>query len=158
MADPRFFDNRGPFALAEVCARIGASLTGKADALLCDVASLESAGPEHLAFCATKVTARTLATSRAGFCLIDKALEGANAPASMALLYCRSALDAYVAVAEMFYPAHSAVAWSESEAIDKSAKIGARVTLAPGVVVGAGAEIGEGTRVGPNSEIGRAHV
>ncbi len=154
MADPRFFNNRGPFALADVCARIGVSVTGDQRALLRDVATLDSAGPEHLAFCATRAAARTLATSSAGYCLVDKASEGATAPASMVLLQCRSAIDAYVAVAEMFYPTHNAVAWSSGEAIDKSAKIGAGAIVCPGVVIGAGAEIGEGTRIGPNSAIG----
>ncbi|HWU26690.1 MAG TPA: UDP-3-O-(3-hydroxymyristoyl)glucosamine N-acyltransferase [Rhizomicrobium sp.] len=153
MADPRFYKNRGPFALADVCARVGASSNGDPAALLHDLATLEGAGPDHLTFCVTKSAAGALAKSQAGFCLVDKTTDGVDVPARMVLLACRSALETYAAVAQMFYPAHGAIEWP-TEAIHKSARIGTDVTLAPGVVVGAGAEVGDRTRIGPNTVIG----
>ena len=88
MADPRFYDNRGPFPLAELCSQIGAALPAGADpdALVTDVGTIEGAGPSQLAFCATKAAARTLTSSQAGFCIVDKEAGAATNPSSMTLL------------------------------------------------------------------------
>ena len=52
MADPRFYDNRGPFTLGDVCKAVGAALPSNADAAakIQDIASLAGAGPDHLTF------------------------------------------------------------------------------------------------------------
>lgn len=157
MADPRFFDNRGPFPLAELCAQIGATLDADADprALVSDVATLDSAGSTQLAFCASKATARTLQHSPAGFCIVDKEAAGAVKPAGMTLLTSGSALHAFAAAARLFYPAHGTSGWTPGQSVHPTAKLGADVSLGPGVVIGPGAEIGDRTRLGPNCVIGR---
>ena len=52
MADPRFFDNRGPFRLDELQKVSGFELAAGADptARVFDVAGLSQAGPQHLSF------------------------------------------------------------------------------------------------------------
>ena len=50
MADPRFYDNRGPFGLAEICAKAGIgapsdSPSGVSGEVF-DLASLDGAGPD----------------------------------------------------------------------------------------------------------------
>ncbi len=157
MADPRFYDVRGPYPVAELCARIGAEAGADADLakLVADVATLEGAGPSHLAFCGGKVAARGLVHSQAGFCLLDKDGASGIAPPGMTVLNCTSALHAFVAAARLFYPDHNTAYWPRPAPIDASAKLGADVELGPGVVIGPGAEIGERTRIGPNSVIGR---
>ena len=52
MADPRFFDNLGPFTLAQICEKAGIAVPAGADAgmSLHDLADLTSAGPRHLTF------------------------------------------------------------------------------------------------------------
>ena len=52
MADPRFYSNRGPFSLAEICARLGTGMPpGRSGtAQIDDLAGLEGAGPTHLTF------------------------------------------------------------------------------------------------------------
>jgi UDP-3-O-[3-hydroxymyristoyl] glucosamine N-acyltransferase len=157
MADPRFFDNHGPFPLSELCARIGASLDADADprSSVFDVATLETAGPEQLSFCASKAAARTLIQSQAGFCIVDKEAVTAPKPDGMTRLVSGSALHAFAAAARLFYPMHSTSAWPSSDAIHASARIGANVSIAPGVVIGPGAEIGAGARLGANCVIGR---
>jgi UDP-3-O-[3-hydroxymyristoyl] glucosamine N-acyltransferase len=155
MADPRFYDNRGPFTLAEVCARTGVEIPARADgaAQIRDVASLEGAGPTHLAFCTGKREAAALSASRAGFCFTGPGI--ASAPKGMIALACASAPVAFAAAARMFYPEYHLATWSQQTAVDPSAQIGEGVSLAPGVVIGPGAEIGERTRIGPNAVIGR---
>ena len=157
MADPRFFDNQGPFSLAELCAQIGATLDADADshAQVSDVATLEGAAAGQLAFCASKAAARTLHQSQAGFCIVDKEAAGAPKPSGMTLLMSGSALHAFAAAARLFYPAHGSSGWTPGESVHPTAKLGADVLLAPGVVIGAGAEIGDRTRLGPNCAIGR---
>jgi UDP-3-O-[3-hydroxymyristoyl] glucosamine N-acyltransferase len=155
MADPRFYDNRGPFSLADICAQIGATSTGDPAARIYDVATLDTAGPSHLAFCATKVALRTLNQSQAGFCLVDKIADGADLPRGMISLSCASALSTYAAAANLFYPGHNSWEWQGTGAIHPSAKLGVGVSLAPGVVVGPNVEIGDRTRIGPNTVIGR---
>ncbi len=155
MADPRFYDNRGPFTLADVCARTGVALPDGADGALQihDIATLEGAGPRHLAYCAGKREAAGLAASRAGFCFVGP---GAGAaPKGMIAMACASAPEAFAAAARLFYPEHHLATWSQQTAVDPSARIGEGVRLAPGVVIGPGAEIGERTRIGPNAVIGR---
>jgi UDP-3-O-[3-hydroxymyristoyl] glucosamine N-acyltransferase len=156
MADPRFYDNRGPFMLADICTRTGIDLPGAVNgsALVFDVASLEGAGPAHLGYCVDKRVARTLKNSRAGFCLVPRGVEASEMPASMVALVCDNPARAFVAVAQLFYPESNLVAWSQLASIDPSASIGAEVILAPGVVVGPGAEIGDRTQIGPNSVVG----
>ncbi|HUO93679.1 MAG TPA: UDP-3-O-(3-hydroxymyristoyl)glucosamine N-acyltransferase [Rhizomicrobium sp.] len=157
MADPRFFDNHGPFPLAELCAQIGATVDAGADlkALVHDVAALEGAGAGQLAFCATKAAARELAKSRAGFCIVDKEAAGAPAPQGMTRIVSGSALQAFAAAARLFYPNHMASGWAPGESVHPTARLGTDVSLAPGVVIGPGAEIGDRTRLGPNCVIGR---
>jgi UDP-3-O-[3-hydroxymyristoyl] glucosamine N-acyltransferase len=157
MADPRFFDNQGPFSLAELSAHIGATPDADADprALVSDVATLEGAGPGQLAFCSSKAVARTLQHSQAGFCIVDKEAAGASKPTGMTLLMSGGALQAFAAAASLFYPAHDSSGWAQSESVHPTAKLGTNVSLAPGVVIGAGAEIGDRTRIAPNCVIGR---
>jgi UDP-3-O-[3-hydroxymyristoyl] glucosamine N-acyltransferase len=156
MADPRFFDNHGPFSLSELCAAMGASVEASVDprSMIADVASLESAGSAHLAFCATKAVGRTLDRSQAGFCLIDKTA-GAPTPApGMTLLSCASATQAFAEAARRFYPDWDSMDWTAETPVHPTAKLGANVVLAAGVSIGRGAEIGDGTRLGPNCAIG----
>jgi UDP-3-O-[3-hydroxymyristoyl] glucosamine N-acyltransferase len=157
MADPRFFDNQGPFSLAELCALTGATAPADADphARISDVATLESAGPGQLAFSASKATARTLHQSQAGFCIVDKEAAGATVPPGMTLLVSGSALQAFVAAARLFYPAYGSSGWTPGMSVHPTARLGADVSVAPGVVIGANAEIGDRTRLGPNCVIGR---
>lgn len=158
MADPRFFDNRGPFSLAEVCARANVSLRADADGarLIEDLSSLSGAGASHLAFYTGGASsAAEFEGSKAGFCLVPQQLGKRVAPSSMTAIPCVSVTHAFAAVARYFYPESALTVWSQQTAVDPSAKIGDNVVLAPGVVIGAKAEVGDGTRLGPNTVIGR---
>jgi UDP-3-O-[3-hydroxymyristoyl] glucosamine N-acyltransferase len=155
MADPRFYANRGPFTLAEICAQTGAVLGGADGSLtIADVAALEGAGPRQLSFCAGKSAEKMLAQSGAGACFIPKSFSPTSAPPGVVLLPCSSVAHAFAAAARLFYPDWDVVDWPQTAFVDPDAKIADGVRLAPGVVIGAGAEIGEGTRIGPGTAIG----
>ncbi len=155
MADPRFYDNRGPFSLRDVCEATGASLPQGADggARIDDVASLLGAGPSQLSFYSGGSPddfGRTLA----GFCFVGMS-EKRAAPAGCIAIPAKSVPHAFAAAARLFYPESGLALWDQDVAIHPTARIGENVVLAPGVVVGPDAEIGAGTRIGPNSVVAR---
>ncbi len=157
MADPRFYDNRGPFRVADLAARVRAQVPASVDgsAEVRDVATLEGAGAEHLTFCAGKSAAKSLAQTRAGFCLIGPDAAGFEIPAATVALTCNSVTHAFAAAVAMFYPGEALDSWNQKTAVDSSAKIAKGVRLGPGAVIGPMAEIGEDTSVGANAVIGR---
>jgi UDP-3-O-[3-hydroxymyristoyl] glucosamine N-acyltransferase len=154
VADPRFYTDRGPLALARVCAQIGVAvpIDAQANAMVHDLATLEAGAPNHLAFCATKASAKLLPQSRAGYCIAEASL-AVEPPNGMVLLSAPSAVAAFAAVARLLY-SDTDLPTFERESISPSARLGNGVALASGVTIGAGAEIGDGTRLGPNAVIG----
>lgn len=155
MADPRFYDNRGPFTLAEICRCADAAIPSGADDSIAieDLAGLEGAGPKHLTFYAGgRELGEAFAQSQAGVCLVPPKI--ARAPAGMILVPVKSVSHAFAAVAALFYPDASQPRWTQKEMISPDAKLGKSVFLAPGAVIGAGAEIGDRVRIGANAVIG----
>lgn len=158
MADPRFYDNCGPFTPADLCAGIGAELSRAAapDSLIHDVAALDGAGPLHLAFCTgTKAALRALAETAAGFVLVPEGIDPSAAPSGALLLTAPAPEAAFAAAVRRFYPGDILGSWAQQTPVDPSSIIASDVSLAPGVVIGPGAEIGAGTRIGANTVIGR---
>src|SRR5258705_418423 len=105
MADPRFYDNRGPFVLGELCAR--ASLvcpaTAAPNAEVFDVAGLAQAGPSHLTFFDSTRAQAGFQRTRAGWCLIGQKMHVAG-PAGTVVIPCVSVGHAFTAIASLFYP------------------------------------------------------
>jgi UDP-3-O-[3-hydroxymyristoyl] glucosamine N-acyltransferase len=154
MADPRFYDNRGPFTLAEICAKAGIAVPedARGTARIVDLAGLDSAGPRQLSFYAGGKSGEAFIRSAAGFCLVPK--EHPKPPPGMTLLPCLSVNHAFAAAAALFYPSASLAVWSQAEAIDPAARLGRDLVLGPGVVIGPLAEIGNRSKIGANSVIG----
>jgi len=154
VADPRFFTNRGPLGLGEVCARLGLEVPEGAapGAAIADVAALGSAGPADLTFAAGKAAAAQLPHTGAGYVLVDSALNMRTSACSI-LLRVTSASAAFGTVAEMLYPEHARIDW-EREPISPTATIARDACVSPGAIIGAGADIGGRTRIGPHAVIG----
>ena len=158
MADPRFYDNRGPFVLADLCQAASIALPEGVDGAACvnDLASLSGAGPSHLSFYSgdrSEQAVAQFASTKAGFCFVASAIK-ACAPPSCVSVPCASVPHAFAAAARLFYPDSGLAVWRQERKIDPTAKIGRGVSLAPGVVVGERAEIGDATQVGANAVIG----
>ena len=157
MADPRFYDNRGPHNLAGICARLDVALPNSADPafMVADLAGLEGAGPSHLSFYAGgRDMAGAFQESQAGVCLVPTKFSSRKIPAGTILVPVDSVPHAFAAVAALFYPDASQPVWVQSEAVSASARIGRDVILGPGTVIGPGAEIGDNVRIGANAVIG----
>ena len=156
MADPRFYDNRGPFSLKRICEVAGAAVPAGGDAMVRDLASLDGGGADHLTFFAGGggIAAEQFGRTAAGFCFVMKD-EKRPAPHGCIAIACASVQHAFAATARLFYPQSDLAVWSQSAAVHPSARLGEGVALAPGVVIGPEAEIGAFTRIGPNSVIAR---
>lgn len=156
MADPRFFDNHGPFRLAELAVTAGGELAEGCDPALPihDVAPLAEAGEGQLSFLDNRKYVGQFARSQAAACIVAPALQK-RAPEGMALILCDNPYKGYALVAQQFYPRHryeSGV--DESAYVDPTAKLGEGTHVAFGAVIGAGAEIGARSYIGPNAVIG----
>jgi len=156
MADPRFYDNRGPFTLAEICAKTagiapqGASM----DVEIFDLASLDGAGPMHLSFFAGgRKALESFHRSAAGFCFVPAKEKKLVPPSGMTLLACATVNHAFAIAARLFYPEASLSIWQQDKPVDPRARLGKDVVLGPNVVIGPGAEIGDGAKIGAGSVI-----
>lgn len=157
MADPRFYDNRGPFRLAEICAAAKIAVPADADgsAMIADLAGLEGAGRAHLTFFSGgREMAEAFARSGAGFCLVPQKDLHCQAPDGMILLPAPSVAHAFAAVAAMFYPDALQQVWVQEQPVSPQARLGRDVVLGSGAVIGPGAEIGDRVRIGANAVIG----
>ncbi len=157
MADPRFYDNRGPYSVAEICARVGMEMPPGVDgaAMISDLAGLEGAGPSHLTFYSGgREMAETFERSQAGICLVPMKSGQRKKLSGMMLLPVASVSSAFAAVAALFYPSASQTVWTQREAVSPQARLGRGAVLGPGTVIGPGAEVGDNVRIGANAVIG----
>jgi UDP-3-O-[3-hydroxymyristoyl] glucosamine N-acyltransferase len=156
MADPRFFDNRGPFSLAEISKRAGMTPPRHASEglLIEDLAGLEGAGRSHLSFYSgARDLADAFKATKAGVCLVPQKLSAA-VPGATILIPVKSVPHAFAEVAALFYPDASQPQWRQTQAISPQARLGKDVIAGPGVVIGEEAEIGDRVKIGANAVIG----
>lgn len=157
MADPRFYDSRGPFALGALAQKLGARLSDGADpaAELRDLAAIGEAGAGELCFCEDAKFLAQLEGRRPGAVIAKPALADA-APPGLPLLIHDAPARAFAEAGRLFYPgAGKAGGATNGVAVDPSARLGEGVVLEAGVVIGPGVEIGAGTHVAANAVIGR---
>ncbi len=174
MAQPTFFAKPASKTLAEIAALAGAHLAdpSRAGQTIKGLASLDEAGPSHLAFFDNLKYADQLASTRAGACIVGRRFE-ADVPAHVAILRAAQPFRAFVQVArELHNDALRPQSWfgvegiAPSAIIDPDARledgvvveplavIGADVEIGAGTVVGAGAVIGAGVRIGRDCHVG----
>ena len=158
MTDLRFFDRAGPYSLDELATLSGARLAGEAAGrqLFRDVAPLETAGPEDVAFLDNRKYVEAFARSRAGAAFIDERFAD-RAPAGMALLVTKEPYKAFARAAQAFYPAERVKPHLAPTAIvDPRALVPADCDIGPYVIIEAGARLGARCQIGAHTVIGRA--
>ena len=94
MADPRFFDNAGPFDLARLAKIADAELRGDGMRQFDDVMPLDQAGAKHLSFFDNRKYLDAFKASKAGACVVTP--DAADvAPKGMQLLVTKTPYHGY---------------------------------------------------------------
>jgi len=152
MPDPRFFEDLGPIALADLAALTGAALADPATGarLVRAVSVMASAGADTVTFVSDKRFLPQLAESQAGACFV-RPDDAPALPSHCAGVVTASPQAAYAIAAGRL---HRPRMPTGDARVDASASLEPDVRLGPGVVIGAGAQIGRGTRIGANTVIG----
>ncbi|HLG89723.1 MAG TPA: UDP-3-O-(3-hydroxymyristoyl)glucosamine N-acyltransferase [Alphaproteobacteria bacterium] len=162
MAQPSFFREPAPSTLAELAASTGAVLVdaSRADQRVKGLASLDEAGPAHLAFFDNLKYVHQLTATKAGAILVSPRLE-AQVPPHVAVLRAKQPFRAFVQIArELHQDALRPQSWfgcegiAPSAIIDPTARLEDGVIVEPLAVIGANVEIGAGTVVGAAAVIG----
>ena len=174
MAQPIFFKSPPSSTLADIAALTKAHLVdpSRADHKIRGLASLDEAGPMHLAFFDNLKYADQLATTKAGACLVSPRFE-AQVPKGVAVLRATKPFHAFVQIAREWHgDALRPQSWFDTEAIapsaiidptaqledgvivDPLAVIGPRVEIGSGTVIGAGAVIAADVKIGRDCNVG----
>lgn len=155
MADPRFYDNRGPFSRREIAKAAGLDPAAvvDGDGMARDMAGIEDGGEGAVVFATTRVNLNKLNGRAPAAVLVPGALAEA---AGAAAIVCPDPAAAFGRIAAHFYPgAGKHLGPRDGSYVDATARIGAGVTMEAGVVIGPDAEIGEGTHLAAHCYIGR---
>ncbi|MGR4069917.1 UDP-3-O-(3-hydroxymyristoyl)glucosamine N-acyltransferase [Halomonas sp. LR3S48] len=152
------------FTLAELAERLGANLVGDGNQRIRGLATLKEAGPDQVAFVASRSYLKDLSSTRAGAVLLQP--EHAAA-CSVARLELKNPYLGYAQLSQLFDPIlatpqggiHPAAVVADDVTLGERVEIGpnavveAGVELGDEVVVGAGCFIGAGTRIGAGSRL-----
>jgi UDP-3-O-[3-hydroxymyristoyl] glucosamine N-acyltransferase len=178
MADPGFFEVAGPFTVADIAVRVGATIAGAAapDRLLRDVAPVQTATREQLSFIDNRKYLAAFRNSSAGAILVHPSLVD-EAASDLCLLVTERPYRAYAIAAQAFYPEPPPEAWISPDArieataqigdgtrieayavIGAHVRIGRRCAIGAGCVIGAGCTLGDDSRVGPHASISHAVI
>ena len=105
MADARFYDNRGPFSLVDICRNANIALPENADgdAIVRDVAGLQMAGPCDISFFSEPRAGQDFRSTKAGWCF-TKLGKPQMAPNAVRLIPVAAPSRAFAIVAGLFYP------------------------------------------------------
>ena len=162
MTEPRFFDRPKGLSAQQIATLTGAVARPGTplDRRIADVAPLDRAGPNDLAFMQNPRYESQFAATRAGLCLVSPRFADA-APDDAAVLVSPAPYRAFVAVAQALFPQaqrpsslFEASGVSPSALVHPTARLEAGVVIDPAAVIGPRAEIGAGTLIGANAVIG----
>ena len=174
MAQPTFFEQPPTSTLAEIAALTKAHLLdpSRGGQQVRGLASLDEAGPMHLAFFDNLKYADQLASTKAGACMVSARFE-ARVPPHVAVLRATQPFRAFVTIArELYVSALRPQSWfgyvgiapsaiidatahlEDGVIVDPLAVIGPNVEIGAGTVIGAGAVIGANVRIGRDCNVG----
>jgi len=158
MANPRFFDKKGPFDAQELAKIASAELRGDKNKIIQDVATLDKAGGNELSFLDNRKYIADFQKSQAGLCLVHPDLAGL-APNGMSLLVTPEPYMGYAKIASAFYPTVKCESYISPKAhVDESAEIGENVRIEAGAFIGENTKIGAGCWIKANAVIERGVI
>lgn len=140
-------------SLAELAARLGATLVGDGERRVSGLATLSDAGPEDLSFLANKAYLKYLPDTRAAAVLIHPAHADGCPTARLEL---DNPYLAYAELSRLFDPlaARPAGGIHPAASVADDVTLGQRVEVGAQAVIEAGAELGDDVIIGPGSVVG----
>jgi len=143
---------RTSHSLGEIAERFGGEIAGDPAVRVSRVATLESAGPDTIAFFANDRYLPQLKKTRAGAVILG---EPARAATRIARIVCANPYAYFARVSTWFNPAPAPrPGVHPSAVVDASARISTEAEIGPCVVVGRNATIGAGSVIGAGSFVG----
>jgi UDP-3-O-[3-hydroxymyristoyl] glucosamine N-acyltransferase len=140
------------YTLREITRRFGGEVAGDGGVRVRQVATLESAGPAHIAFLANERYLHQLKSTRAEAVIVG---ESARSATALPRIICANPYAYFARVSALLNPLASAVGGVHRTAvIGKSAALGRGVEIGPYSVIGAGAKIGAGSIIGAGCFVG----
>jgi UDP-3-O-[3-hydroxymyristoyl] glucosamine N-acyltransferase len=146
------------YRLAEIVERFGGEVIGNPQTAISQVATLESAGPQHIAFLAHRNYRRQLAGTGAGAVILGKADSKLT---QLPRVVCDNPYLYFAKVSALFNPpqvvkpgVHKTAVVERGTRIPASASVGAGAYIGRGVKLGRAVVIGPGCHVGDGVEIG----
>jgi len=137
--------------LREIVERLGGEAVGEVKEPLTGVASLDSAGPRHIAFLANPKYRGRLATTGAGAVILGP---GERDAARMPRIVTDNPYAYYARTVALFNPELPATAGVHPTAqVDPAAVVAPSAEIGPHAIIGA-ARIGDGARIGAGSFVG----
>jgi UDP-3-O-[3-hydroxymyristoyl] glucosamine N-acyltransferase len=160
MADPRFFRRFGPFRLEDIAEEVDAELLDPStkDVMICDIASLETAGPGELSFFNHSQYLSAFRATHASAVVTTRDF-AQNGPSGVCLMSVAQPQLAFARIGRLYYPSSRPEPKISADArIDPSAVIGEASRIDAGAVVGAGTEVGPGCHIACHAIIGSGVV
>ncbi|MBI2509710.1 MAG: UDP-3-O-(3-hydroxymyristoyl)glucosamine N-acyltransferase [Betaproteobacteria bacterium] len=149
---------RTSYSLREIVERFGGEIAGDPDIRVRQVATLENANSDAIAFLANDRYLARLDTTRAGAVIVGKS---ARAATRLPRILCANPYAYFARVSALFNPereprpgVHAAAVVDASAAIAGDAEIGPFAVIGRNVRIGAGSVIGAGCRVGDDARVG----
>lgn len=161
MADPRFFDRKGPFTLAQIVEISGVESAIPAveeSRQFDDISPLDRATANQISFFDNPKYLNQFEKTSAGACFVKPKYVD-HAPSSMIPLVSSDPYRAYALLAQAFYPrieCESSI--SPGASISETAKIGKNCTIEANVTIGEYVEIGESTIIRAGTVVDRGVV
>ncbi len=181
---PHFFERPSPLSIRDILALTGLDRTGsnEPERVICDIAPIDRAGPNDIAFIDSPDFVEALGQTNAGAIFAPERF-AKLAPAHVSVLQTREPYKCFVTVARIFYQdaliptglyvdepplvrgsVHASAQIEQGVIVDPGAvvgpraKIGKRTLIGANAVIAAGVEIGEDCVVGPCSTISHAII
>ena len=149
------------FTLGQLAAILKGTVDGDAARVVTGVATLEAAGPQHIAFVADGRYRQAALASRAGAFLAADDVHDLPAP----VIRCREPRLTLIELLHLFHPPASVVAGVDASArvasdarVHPTATVGALAVVEAGAVIGAHVRLHPLVYVGPGAEIGEDSV
>ena len=140
------------FSLREIVERFGGEVAGDAAVRVRQVATLEKATPETIAFLANPRYLAQMKTTRAGAVIVGEAARGAT---RLPRIVCVNPQAYFARVSALFNPPRAAQAGIDASAVvDASARVAGDAEVGPCAVIGRNAVIGAGSAVGGGCYVG----